>query len=154
MKRKIDIKDWVERIAKYGIERPESFAVLEESVTYGTNCFDLVFSENPYVGLRLFYDSINEKIIPVVIRVMVKKKDCKIDKNVLEKILPSVLAAEEDEDVMLLALRVPKFEDLDELIQNMIEIAKNLKEVCGMKEGARLEGYVPTDCTRFIHVMG
>ncbi len=154
MRRAIDVKEWVETLSKYNIQGPESFAILEESVTYGTNCFDLVFSDNPYVGLRFYYNSLDNTVIPVIIRIMIKKKDCKIDKEVLERILPSILAAEEDEDVILLALNVPKYENFDELMKQMIEVAKNIKVLCGRNEDARLEGYVPTDCTRFIQVIG
>lgn len=154
MRRAISVKEWVETLSKFNIQGPESFAILEESVTYGTNCFDLVFSDNPYVGLRFYYNNLDDTIIPVIIRIMIKKKDCKIDKEVLERILPSILAAEEDEDVILLALNVPKYENLEELLEQMIEVAKNIKVLCGRNEDARLEGYVPTDCTRFIQVIG
>ncbi len=153
MKKLISIKEWLNTLSKYNIGSPESLAILEESVTYGTNCFDLVFSDNPYVGLRFYYNNIDENVIPVVIRVMIKKSDCKLDKDVLERILPSILAAEEDEDVILLALSVPKYESLDELLKYMIEVARGIKSVCGLGKEVKLEGYVPTDCTRFIHVL-
>ena len=151
--RKISVKEWVETLSKYGIESPESFSMLEESVTYGTNCLDLVLSEKPYVGLRFYYNNFDEYLIPVILRVMIKKKDCKLNKDVLKSILPSILAAEEDQDVMLLALKVPKFDSLDELLRQGLEVAKSLKEICGTGKEARLEGYVPTDCTKFIHVV-
>jgi len=143
------LKELGEAFEKLGLEPAEAFSAAEESVTYGTNCFDLVFSDEPYVGLRLFYDNLNEELMPVVVRIRINKKLHKIGKEAIEAILPALLSAEEDEDVMLIAARPPRARSLEELIKSMEELAKSLRKLVG-EEGGGLMGYVPTDCTPFL----
>ncbi len=150
---RFDVKELAEVFEKYGIDTAEAFSAVEESTTYGTNCFDLVFSDEPYVGLRFFYDSLNEKLIPVVVRIRIDKRKHKLPKEVLERTLPALLAAEEDEDTILLAVRVPRAPTLTQLVDMMIELTNALKKTLGEQGGAGIVGYVPTDCSPFIHLI-
>ena len=144
-----DLKELGEVFEKRGLPSAEGFAAAEESVTYGTNCFDLVFSDEPYVALRLYYDNLNEKLRPVVVRIRVNKKLHSLGKEALEAILPALLAAEEDEDVLLIAARPPKAKSLEELVEQMEELARSLRKLVG-EEGGGLVGYAPADCAPFL----
>ncbi|NPA85764.1 MAG: hypothetical protein GXO07_07195 [Crenarchaeota archaeon] len=143
------LKELAEVFEKIGIGSREAFVAAEESATFGTNCFDLVFSDEPYVALRLYYDSMNDELIPVVVRIKVDKQEHELGKEALEAMLPALLSAEEDEEVILIAARPPKARDLKEMVEMMTDLSRAIRELVGEKGGG-LIGYTPADCSRFM----
>jgi len=146
---RFDLKELAEAFEAQGLPSIEAFSAAEESVTYGTNCFDLVFSDEPYVALRVYYDNLNKKLIPVVIRIMVKKGKHELKKEALEAILPALISAEEDQEVILIAARPPAAESLKEMFELMKSLATSIRKLVGEGEASFL-GYVPSDCAKFL----
>jgi len=142
------LKELREALEELGAEGIAAFEAAEESVTYGTNCFELVLSERPYAAIRFHHDQYSETVRPIVLRIHVKK-EFNVPKEVVESLLPALISAEEDQEWISIALRVPKAKSLKELIESSIEVIRAINMRIGGGESG-VKGYLPVECGPYL----
>ncbi len=145
----IALRDLWEVFKELGAEGISALEAAEESVTYGTNCFEVVVSERPYVALRFHYDPYNEVVRPIVLRIHINKKQFKADKKLVESTLPALISAEEDEDWLSIALRPPKG-NAKEVLTTAMNVAEKLQKALGADARVGVLGHLPVDCGPFL----
>ncbi|UXD22808.1 hypothetical protein IPA_08415 [Ignicoccus pacificus DSM 13166] len=145
----IPLKELRRALEELGADGITAFEAAEESVTYGTNCFEIVLSERPYAGIRFQYDQYSESVRPLILRIHIKKKEFNVPKELVESLLPALVSAEEDEEWMSIALRLPKEDDPRKLIESAMEVVKTFNLRIGGSE-SKIYGYVPVDCGPYL----
>lgn len=147
--RHIPLKDLWSAFKELGIDGIHALEAASESETYGTNCFEVVLSELPYVAIRFHYNQYDDVVRPLIVRIHIKKDGKEVPKELVKSTLPALISAEEDEEWLSIALRPPTGNALDVLKTGM-EIAKRVQEALDLKGPIGVLGHLPVDCGPYL----
>ncbi len=139
------VREMYEEFERRGLERGEILYATEEAYSYGTNCFDLIFCFDPYVAVRFHYYPIQDEIEPIAIIIVIKKEKDKNYKDLVETLLPFILAAEEDEELLKIYVKPPKA-SAKALLDKAIEIADSVVKYLNKDSEVGILAYRPTEC--------
>ncbi len=128
-----------------GIEGAEIIYATEQAFSYGTNCFDLIFCEDPYVAVRFHYYPIQDEVEPIALIIVIRKEKGRDYKSLLETLLPFILAAEEDEEYLKIYVKPPNG-NARELLNKAIEIGESIVKYLNKDSEVGILAYQPTEC--------
>ena len=139
------VRELYEEFMRRGIEGAEIIYATEQAFSYGTNCFDLIFCDDPYVAIRFHYYPIQDEVEPIALIVIIKKEEGKDYKSLLETLLPFILAAEEDEEYLRIYINPPKG-NAKELLDKAIEVGESIVKYLNKNSPVGILAYQPTEC--------
>ncbi|ALU12628.1 hypothetical protein EYM_05870 [Ignicoccus islandicus DSM 13165] len=150
---KIPLKELYEAFEELGVGGVYALDATQQSASEGLYCFDVVLSERPYVALRLYYNDVEDFVVPLAIRVHLKKDQWKVDRRALERALPALMSAHEDEEWLTLTFNPPRGFNAVEVLNNAIEMAKAIVKAVGSDEEVGVKGHLPVECGELFEVI-
>ncbi len=143
---RIPLKEFYRAFEELKVGGVHALEATQQSASEGLYCFDVVLLEDPYVALRFYYNDVEDFLVPLAVRVHLKKSKWKVDRESLEKVLPALMSAHEDEEWLSLTFNPPRGSDAVEVLRNAVEMARAVARAVGSEEEASIKGYLPLEC--------
>ena len=150
---RIPLKDLYQAFEALGVNGIYALEATQQSASEGLYCFDLVLAEDPYVALRFYYNDVEDFVVPLALKVHLRKSRWKVSKESLEGVLPALMSAKEDEEWLSLTFNPPRGSNALEVLKNAIEMAKAVVKAVGSKEEASIKGHLPVECGELFYLI-